>query len=294
MRAGWMIAMVMAAGCGGGRGSLLLGITASPPIAGVDEVQIVVTDGAGRPSLPAVHPLMPATDLGAMPLRLNLQLPREVRGKVTVKVTARKGGSDKGTGMAEGTVADGVENEVNLRIGDGSMGDMAMPADLDMAAPPDLSVVPDMAACPVEDREWALWPMPNPPGTGLPNTASYDTSAPGIVKDRMTGLEWQRDVDPSSYKWADAKDYCAKLQLQGGCWRLPTMVELMSLVDFTVIKSVTTDAGTQYPPKIDVSAFPDTPSDVFWTSSPLAGDPSRAWYVDFSSGSSSTPRSRPS
>src|SRR5215471_9261180 len=42
------------------------------------------------------------------------------------------------------------------------------------------------------------WPMPNPPSTGLPNPASYDTSVSGVVHDRVTGLDWQSVVDPSS------------------------------------------------------------------------------------------------
>lgn len=298
MRAGWMVAMFMVAGCGGGRGSLLLGITASPPIIGVDEVRIivVVTNAAKRESQPAVHLLKAPTDFGEKPYRLNLQLPPEVRGNVTVAVTARKAGLDQGSGMAEGTVADGVENELIVRIGDGGMVDMARPADLDMAMPADLDMArpvdldmamppPDLG-CPVEDKEWALWPMPNPPGTGLPNTASYDTSVPGIVKDRVTGLEWQRVVDPNKYTWADAKTYCATLVLKGGCWRLPTYVELVSLVDFTVVTLVKTDGGTQSWPVIDSTAFPNTPMDSFWASSPHSGQPSNVWYVRFNNSSS--------
>jgi hypothetical protein len=40
-------------------------------------------------------------------------------------------------------------------------------------------------------------------------------------------------------------------------------------------------------PSIDPTAFPSTPSDYFWSSSPLAGSSSYAWYVDFSYGNTS-------
>ena len=41
---------------------------------------------------------------------------------------------------------------------------------------------------------WAMWPMPNPPTSGLPHPQSYDTSVPGTVLDRVTRLIWQREA----------------------------------------------------------------------------------------------------
>jgi hypothetical protein len=69
--------------------------------------------------------------------------------------------------------------------------------------------------------------------------------------------------------WADAKTYCSSVGL-----RLPTVKELDSLVDLTVTSGAT----------IDPTAFPNTPAESFWTSSPYFGSPSNAWGVDFSSG----------
>jgi hypothetical protein len=111
------------------------------------------------------------------------------------------------------------------------------------------------------------WPMPNPPASGLPNPASYDTSAPGVVVDRVTGLAWQRDVGAGTYLWSEALSACA------GDWRLPTLLELVSVVDFT-----------QASPAVDPDAFPSTPADSFWTSTPVAGSAGDAWYVNFSTG----------
>jgi hypothetical protein len=123
---------------------------------------------------------------------------------------------------------------------------------------------------------YADWPMPNPPSTGLPNPQSYDVSRkPGVVVDGVTGLEWQRVLDSGNYVWSTADGYCAGLTIagSGGGFRVPSRIELLSIVDFT-----------QPGPLIDARAFPDTPSDYFWTSSPVAGDESKAWSVHFGFG----------
>lgn len=99
--------------------------------------------------------------------------------------------------------------------------------------------------------------MPNPPGLGLPNEQSYDTSVTGVVRDRITCLVWERAVDSVSYTRAQAMLYCDGLTAGGYTdWRLPTYIELLSLVDFT--------RGS---PAIDPVAFPATPAQVFWTTS---------------------------
>lgn len=121
---------------------------------------------------------------------------------------------------------------------------------------------------------WAEWPMPNPASLGLPNAQSYDvTSFAGVVIDSITSLQWQQAVDPSSHSWADASALCDGLTLTGGGWRLPSRIEVLSLVDFTILN-----------PGIDINAFPDTPTDFFWTSSTFAGDPTLAWHVNFKFG----------
>ncbi len=76
--------------------------------------------------------------------------------------------------------------------------------------------------------------------------------------------------------WSQAGAYCSSLSLAGQTgWRLPSEIELYSLVDFTVTSGAT----------IDATAFPNTPAVWFWSSSPVAGYPSYAWVVDFYSGS---------
>ena len=113
--------------------------------------------------------------------------------------------------------------------------------------------------------------MPNPASAGLPNAASYADSGDGTVTDKVTGLMWERFASASTYKQADAAAYCAG---KGSGWRLPTRLELVSLVDFTV-----PSPG----PTIN-QAFSGTPGTVFWTSSPVVGNPSSMWGVFFDIG----------
>jgi hypothetical protein len=116
--------------------------------------------------------------------------------------------------------------------------------------------------------------MPDPTLTAAPNSPRYDTSSPDLVVDLLTGLTWQVAVDPAERAWQEAKDFCDCSTLGGfDDWRLPTRIELVSIVDFT-----------RATPAIDGAAFPATPSDYFWSASPVAGAASAAWYVYFLDG----------
>jgi len=84
----------------------------------------------------------------------------------------------------------------------------------------------------------------------------------------------QRTLDAASYGWDDANLTCRCLTLAGyDDWRLPTRIEMVSIVDFT-----------RADPAIDPSAFSGTPSDYFWTSTALAGSAATAWYLFFLDG----------
>jgi hypothetical protein len=111
--------------------------------------------------------------------------------------------------------------------------------------------------------------MPNP------TAPSYDTTTPGVAVDRVTGLSWQRIVGPELLDWKGAQAVCACLVLGGrDDWRLPSRIELVSLVDFT-----------RQDPALDPVIFPDTPHEWFWSSSRVAAaDPPAAWYVAFFDG----------
>jgi hypothetical protein len=105
----------------------------------------------------------------------------------------------------------------------------------------------------------------------------YTISA-GTVYDTKTRLTWQQGFSASTMAWADAKTYCAGIgsTLAGTGWRLPTVKELGTLVDNSLVNG----------PLIDLTAFPNTPSTWFWSSTEQAGTTNIAWLVAFANGSS--------
>jgi len=92
--------------------------------------------------------------------------------------------------------------------------------------------------------------------------------------DKETGLMWQRNT-LSSYGFDGAKAHCEGLSIGGFTgWRLPTLQELLTLIDESQTKE----------PAIDSAAFTDTPPIGFWSSTVYAADPAQVWYVSFYGG----------
>lgn len=167
--------------------------------------------------------------------------------------------------------------------------DDAGPADLgaDDLGPADLGApdlgTPDMGGfCPPTlvrpsgDVRWPQYPMPG--SAGHPRGYHVNTvAADETVLDCVTGLEWQRALDPSSFSQAEAIAYCDGLIYAGfSDWRLATRVELVTLLDYAIATPS---------PTLDTVAFPGTPADVFWSASAVAGTPTLGWFVRFDSGS---------
>jgi hypothetical protein len=108
-----------------------------------------------------------------------------------------------------------------------------------------------------------------------------------LVHDAATSLLWQGcPADQGGLNcagngrkvtWQQAKEYCDTLGYAGySDWRLPSIRELISIVDYT--KNL---------PAIDTSEFPETPPNAFWSSTPVANQTDRAWFVNFSDGDTS-------
>jgi len=102
------------------------------------------------------------------------------------------------------------------------------------------------------------------------------------IADKWTHLRWQRDYAAVN-SWDDAAAYCASLSLAGGPWRVPSVKELLTLVDEELTQRYVNGAGVQTY-AIDMQAFPSTPSGEFWAWPKLANG--NAWKVDFASGES--------
>ena len=87
-------------------------------------------------------------------------------------------------------------------------------------------------------------------------------------------LEWSDTLcDGERVTHAAAEKACAAL---GDGWRLPTRMELESILDLT-----------RHDPAIDTERFPDTQSGAYWTSTPCAWASSCAWIVNFYYGGAS-------
>ena len=163
----------------------------------------------------------------------------------------------------------------------------------DGALPGDATLPTDLGDAAVVEEPVCGFVMPNSPQPDLPNTARYDVTEANVVTEQVSGLMWERTLSGHAsaegcttnitgllacpLRYADA--YCKTSRLSGYAdWRLPTILELMSLANFAVTN-----------PAIDEVAFPDTPTEAFWTSTRL-GDGRRdyAWLIDFMSGLVST------
>ena len=112
-------------------------------------------------------------------------------------------------------------------------------------------------------------------GKCTPQSFTVQTiSDQNVVLDNNTGLMWQQTIPTDQYKWADAVSYCNDLSYAGySDWRLPTPQEHLTIID-----------NSRYYPAIDITYFPNTPSDYFWSSSTYVYSKSNAWYVYFDNG----------
>lgn len=138
----------------------------------------------------------------------------------------------------------------------------------------------------VDCGEWACWPMPNSPRSGLPNPARYDASRPDVVIDLVTGLMWQRAArsEAASYVEEDIPKRCSGLRLGGHeDWRVPRLIELISLIDFA---SEAPPTGMKVTPELA-----DTGFDYFWSSTSSSADKNVVglWLVQMNSGGIDAP-----
>lgn len=106
------------------------------------------------------------------------------------------------------------------------------------------------------------------------------------VTDNTTGLIWRRYAEgikitansysgnATAFSMDQAQGWAHKeASTTGKPWRLPSLKELLSIVD-----------SSRCNPAIDMDAFPGTPGSPFWSAPPAADEPAYAWGVNFDYG----------
>jgi hypothetical protein len=113
----------------------------------------------------------------------------------------------------------------------------------------------------------------------MPSNLNYTDNGNGTVTDNITSLVWQQSPPNQNYTQTQAISYCASLNLGGDTdWRLPSLIELLSIVDPTKGDGSTT-------PPINATVFPGTKLSPYWTTTSSVATAGSAWYITFLDGS---------
>jgi hypothetical protein len=119
-------------------------------------------------------------------------------------------------------------------------------------------------------------------------TSDFIDNKDGTVTHKTTGMTWMRCAMGQTWNGATCTGTAQKYTYDQALalttsfagksdWHLPTMTELTSIVE-----------RDNYNPSINTSLFPNSPSNYFWSASPVANDGSySAWVVSFGYGDDS-------
>lgn len=121
------------------------------------------------------------------------------------------------------------------------------------------------------DPAWTRWQVSG----AFP--AANTTARDGMVEDSETGLVWAQAPLDTAVTFAEAPAKCAAHRLGGfSDWRVPTRIELLSLVAYEFSPATTADL--------------ELPLAEMWSVSASALDATRGWYVFFTTGTANTKR----
>jgi len=128
-------------------------------------------------------------------------------------------------------------------------------------------------------RNHLVAPGSRPENKGKVPATRFTDKGDGTVRDNLSGLIWLKNANCFGLiTWVDARAVSGKLA-GGGCgltdgsaagdWRLPSVKELQSLIDF----------GNYDPALPKGHPFTDVQSSAYWSSTEYANDSSYAWHV---------------
>jgi len=112
---------------------------------------------------------------------------------------------------------------------------------------------------------------PKPGGHFFGQDAQYAGAAPsyrdngdGTITDLVTGLTWSKAVDPRKVNLNEARGIAKSMTLGGHSdWRVPSLKELYSLIDFRGVTGVADGAGPNDFSKLPASSIPYINTDYF-------------------------------
>lgn len=114
---------------------------------------------------------------------------------------------------------------------------------------------------------------------GLSYLATPSNGIQQCVTDNVTGLLWETKADANAqaatYTYDQLAAYVAAVNAAGRCgktnWRVPTVNELLTIVDFSLATGSAADA----------TGFPSQMANRYWTADTVVGTTANAWFVDF-------------
>lgn len=202
---------------------------------------------------------------------------RSPSGRPPLRTSSRQIVAALVLGLSLATACNGIVGLSDYSRGECSGGGLCFDAGMEAFLDAGDALAQPLDASGTRPVAWAKFVMPNFPQDGGPgeNIPTYTTSS-GAVQDSVSKLVWREPIEPGLKSYEEALKICAT-GAAGEAWRLPSRIELVTLLDLDPNKS----------PKIDTQAFPSTEPFVYWTSSevrPDVGGERRHWTVDFMAG----------
>lgn len=111
------------------------------------------------------------------------------------------------------------------------------------------------------------------------NPPSLTVNPNGTVTDNVTGLMWQQ-ADGGEMTFEQAAPYCSALRLGGfSDWRLPTCLELFSILNHSLVN-----------PALDPAVFTRSAAEYWWTCETRIDDATKVWAANAGGGIGAHPK----